>query len=255
MRRRLLILSLFVVFGCVPAQKDESFLKAESLFMQEDFVSAEKAFMDYIRQHPRSRLSCSAWLYAGRCRLALREYDEAKQAFQQALSLARGRRARAQVKMAFADLYYQRSQFENASRTYKKLWLNDVDYLDGAQLLYALGVATQRIGKWREGRSYLELLIKKFPDSHQATLARQRLTDEKDEFFSVQVGAFVEEPLARKLSAELQAKKFEPFIRVVERSGRKFYRVRVGKLPSWREAEALRQKLLSAGYPDSFPVP
>lgn len=72
--------------------------------------------------------------------------------------------------------------------------------------------------------------------------------------FTFQIGAFVNRENARRLTAKLNEKYQNAHITVYDRGDQIFYRVRVGKFTSLKQAEAQESVLIQDGYPDLFIV-
>ena len=111
-----------------------------------------------------------------------------------------------------------------------------------------LARAHLKLREWEQARDYLTRVVQKFPASVEYPIARQ-LLEERD-YFSVQVGAFKEQPRAVQLTEELKAKdQYAYIVETISPQGEKFFRVRVGQLTSLEDAQALETKLTQLGYP------
>jgi len=120
------------------------------------------------------------------------------------------------------------------------------EYLGLIYLKLATGYL--KIARWQKAKQYLHQLIKEFPGSFEAHRAKQLLAEKQ--YYAVQVGAFLNRNHADKLVSELSRRgEYAYIIEMVDRQGRKFYRVRVGKLALLDEAEKLKSKLTGLGYP------
>ena len=76
----------------------------------------------------------------------------------------------------------------------------------------------------------------------------QNLLEEK-EFFTVQVGSFLDDNKAIQLVEDLKAKGQYVYMVETTSQGKKFYRVRVGQMTSLSDAQTLEAKLVQSGYP------
>jgi rare lipoprotein A len=72
--------------------------------------------------------------------------------------------------------------------------------------------------------------------------------------FTFQIGAFVNRENAQRLTAKLSEKYHNAHVTVYDRGDQIFYRVRVGKFSSLKQAEAQESILIRDGYPDLFIV-
>ncbi|MBF0478362.1 MAG: SPOR domain-containing protein [Candidatus Omnitrophica bacterium] len=114
-----------------------------------------------------------------------------------------------------------------------------------------LARAHLKLAHWVEARQYLNKTISEFPGSMDSQTARQ-LLEEKD-YFSVQIGSFGERDKASQLvSAMKEEGEYAYIIEKADKIGKKLYRVRVGRLGSIIEAQALKDKLSKKGYPTNI---
>ena len=105
-----------------------------------------------------------------------------------------------------------------------------------------------RLANWDKAYNFLNRIVSKYPKSLEYYSAKQLLEEKR--YFTVQVGSFLEKKRAEKLTDELKQKKeYAYIVETIDRSGKKFYRVRVGQLSVLNEAKKLREKLSQEGYP------
>jgi len=69
------------------------------------------------------------------------------------------------------------------------------------------------------------------------------------DFYTVQVGSFINFTNARNLRDKLTSKGYDAYLQEADTSGTKAYRVKVGRLKSRPEVTQLANKLSSEGYP------
>jgi cell division septation protein DedD len=87
-----------------------------------------------------------------------------------------------------------------------------------------------------------------FPDSLEAYTAKQLL--EEKQFFTVQVGAFLDRDRALSLVDDLRLKgQYGYIVETQDKKGNTFYRVRIGEVASLDAAKKLKEKLSTLGYP------
>ena len=111
-----------------------------------------------------------------------------------------------------------------------------------------LARANLKLGRWQKAKEYLQKITNEFPQSLEAHTAKQLL--EEKQYFAVQVGAFLDRGRAEKLVSELKEKgEYAYTVETIDREGKKFYRVRVGKLALLDDAQTLESKLAQLGYP------
>ena len=97
-------------------------------------------------------------------------------------------------------------------------------------------------------KEYLNKVINEFPQSPEAPIAKQLL--EEKQYFSVQVGAFLDKGRAITLVHDLKVSGQDAYIvEIMATDGEKFYRVRVGQMSSLKDAEDLEKRLSKLGFP------
>ena len=146
------------------------------------------------------------------------------------------------------DCYYQQGKYKRALKTIDKL--QDISSRSNYLSLIYLKAArvNLKLSKWKEAKDYLQRIIERYPDSFEYHAARQLL--EEEQYFAVQVGAFMERERALQVVDALQYQDHYAYIvETMDRDQRKFYRVRVGQVTVLREAERLRKELSKLGYP------
>ena len=105
-----------------------------------------------------------------------------------------------------------------------------------------------KLTQWKEAKEYLQKVINEFPQSLEAPIA-QKLMEEK-EFFTVQVGSFLDRDKAMQLMEQLKAKgQYAYIVETATSDNKKYYRVRVGQMTSLSNAQSLETKLSHLGYP------
>jgi len=107
-----------------------------------------------------------------------------------------------------------------------------------ARVLYLMGVSQQRLGRFGDADYTFGQVISQFPNSPSAAGAKQR---QGVHGFQVQVGAYTQLADAGKAANVLQANGAVPMVS----NERGKYIVRSRPTPSYAQAEALRQRLLS----------
>ena len=104
------------------------------------------------------------------------------------------------------------------------------------------------LARWGKAREFLQKILTEYPESFESRVARQ-LLDEK-QYFTVQVGAFLEKERAEKLVSDLiKRQEYAYTIETKTADGKLFYRVRVGHMTALKDAQELEVKLSGFGYP------
>ena len=149
--------------------------------------------------------------------------------------------------LALSQVYYATDQYPKAEGILQTI-LNHYPSNPFLSVTYFyLGRIHLRMARWAEGRADLQKVLRDFPQSMEAPLARQWLKEEPH--FCVQVGSFLERERAERLRDALKGTPEVYIVKTFDQNQRVFYRVRVGRLASLREAKHLKARLYHQGYP------
>jgi tetratricopeptide (TPR) repeat protein len=184
----------------------------------------------------------------GICALRLGEQEKARAVFADLIRDNSDVTLRDKAYLGLFEGYYADGDYEQALTVAQRV-LRVSPHFEFLSLVYLkLARANLKLARWDRAREYLKDIRVRFPESLEAHLAKQ-LLDEK-QYFSVQVGAFMDRKRAEGLAFELQNKgEYAYIIETVDRQKRKFFRVRVGQVALLEEAQKLKLKLSQAGYP------
>lgn len=149
--------------------------------------------------------------------------------------------------LALADTYFLEENFEVAVKIYSDILRNYPNSGLMSLVYFRLGQTNLKLGHWQEARRYLRKTKDKFPVSLVSGLAARLL--EYEYFFTIQVGSFKDYKRAKSLTNELVAKDYDSYIIEIKVDNDRFYRVKVGKLSSRKEAIQLKERLSRQGYP------
>ena len=112
---------------------------------------------------------------------------------------------------------------------------------------FKLARANLKLMNWQKANDLLTKIVKDFPQSMEASLAKQLL--EEKQYFAVQVGSFNDKTRAVDLANNLKDSKYYAYlVETVSGNNEKFYRVRVGQITSLEKAKDLERQLLKLGY-------
>ncbi len=220
--------------------------KLEELFLLADYPGVIEEGARILSFEPLSPERDLVYYYMGLSNMKLGNFSEARNDFQIILKNFNTSKFKERANLALADTYFLEENYAQANTIYEGLKEGShSDIL--SQVYYKLAQANMKLGNWQKAKTYLEKLKNDFPLSFEASLAKNISFSE--EFFTVQVGSFVDSAKAKKLCDELKAKGLDSYIVEGSLQGRAFYRVRVGKFSSYSEAKELEQKLSTQNYP------
>ncbi len=220
----------------------------EIAIIKEDFVAAERlagSFIDHHQGRPESRI---ARYYLGLSLLSQEKYDRARAVFEQVSDDQREDSWWDKARIGLVDCFILSGDYE-AARTAAEHLLKSRPDSELRSLVYLkLARSHLRLARWTEARKYLQMILSDFPGSPEAHLARQLL--EEEQYFAVQVGAFLERQRAENLMSQMKRRgEYAYIVETVDKTGAKFYRVRIGRFSQLAEAQGMEKRLSELGYP------
>jgi tetratricopeptide (TPR) repeat protein len=245
-QKTIILLVIACLFFC--GFFDVRLADVETAIIEEDYLKAEKSAQEFLSQNPQGRELQQARYYLGVSRLYLAKYDEARKAFTLLLDSAPEPKFFDKAHLGIIDSYLLEGDYTQALERANKL-LQTSPQSELLSLIYLkIARANLKLTHWTEARKYLQKIVRDFPQSVEAHLAK-RLLEEK-QYFTVQVGAFLERGRAENLTQELLSQgKYAYIVETIDLGQRKFYRVRVGQLSRLEEARDQEQGLSQLGYP------
>jgi outer membrane protein assembly factor BamD (BamD/ComL family) len=173
----------------VKAQKDNPAVKgakwfpqvwvllAETEFRLKDYPAVAAVVEEFRKSDPQSNLLYVAEETLGRSLKAQAMFPEARAAFKRAIEDPAGRRTETAAKSQFliAETYLLEKDFKTAEEEYLKV---DILYKFPewqAPALFQAGTCQEQLNRWSDAVASYESLIKQFPDSQYAAMAKERL--------------------------------------------------------------------------------
>jgi len=219
--------------------------------LKKDYKKAKELSQELSQKGSSRSIKQNAEYYLGISYIKLGEYSKARSVLKVLVkdSLEKKLRDRAYLgiidSLFFEEYYGEALEFSN-----KLLKLSPKsDYLS---LIYLkLARINMKLSRWDTAKGHLRKIVKYFPGSPEVSAAKQFL--EEEQFFAVQVGAFLDQGRASMLARELKRKgEYAYVVETVSQDGRKYYRVRAGKLGYLKDARRLKAKLSKLGYPTAI---
>jgi cell division septation protein DedD len=102
-------------------------------------------------------------------------------------------------------------------------------------------------GRWSSKRAYMDDLKNKFPQSAEARFLD--ILGKYEDYFTIQVGAFIEEGNASSVREDLLGKGFSAYLLDERGAAGIIYKVRVGKYNDRKAAKRIAEQLMNEGYP------
>ena len=241
----LFLLSVFIVFlGAASVDLRE----IETAILKEDFESAQRLAKTFIENKPVKKDLDQAIYFLGLSQLRQNHYEEARNSFNLLISSFRAESLRDKSYLGYIDSLYLEGQYPDALNVCEE-FLSKRPRTEYLSLLYLKFARIHlKLMQWQKAKDDLQKIVHEFPSSLEAYTAKQLL--EEKQYFAVQGGAFLDQTRAEKLVTDLEKKgEYAYIVETIDREGRKFFRVRVGKLSLLNEAQQLEKKLSQLGYP------
>ncbi|MDP8264426.1 MAG: SPOR domain-containing protein [Candidatus Aceula lacicola] len=180
--------------------------------------------------------------------LYLGAHEKALGTFKQVVQQADSRDLYDQASIGVVNAYYLMGNYDMALNKAKILLDQRPDSNFLSIIYLKIARANLKLTQWDQARKVLRKIVEEFSGSLEAFTAKQLLEEKK--YFTVQVGAFLDQKRAEKLVLELKLKgQYGYIVEMTDKDGQKFYRVRIGELTSLEKAKRLRTKLSDIGYP------
>lgn len=151
-----------------------------------------------------------------------------------------------EASLKLADSYFLEEDFQRAKALYKEVE-KKYPFSDYRPLVYLkLAQVAGKEGNWDEKKKYLALLKEKYPSANELSIVNAN--EAKEDFFTIQVGAFSSKKNALNMSKELSAK-YDTYLVEEKTENYMLYKVRLGKFKNRKEAEKIWGRLVKQGYP------
>ena len=240
--------AIAIFFACFPAASFADVADIEVAILKKDYARAEALARDLLSQKQTKSLTQQAYYYLGLSQLKQGRYPDARDSFLKIDTGGSDAELREKVRLGIFDSYYLEENYEQAHDILKPLLRGGGGSASASLIYLKMARANLKLARWSEAHDYLEKIVRSFPNSLEAPVARQLL--EEKQYFAVQVGAFVERPRAEALVMELKQKReYAYIVETLDQNAQKFYRVRVGQLTMLKEAQNLKTHLGQLGYP------
>lgn len=222
----------------------------ETAIIQQDFATAKQLANDYLatQPHPADVTTQKVQYYLALSELNLEEFVLARETFEQIIAHQPDEKLRAKASLGIVDSFYMMGEYKEALNRAEKFLKENRDPEFTGLTYLKIARANLKLTNWGQAKDYLSKILESFPNSVEAHLAKQLLGEKQ--FFSVQVGSFLDRQRSEKLAGELKSKgEYAYIIETLDFSGQKFYRVRVGQFANLDKAFQMQTKLAQQGYP------
>lgn len=222
--------------GCtqVPASATQQLVRADEKFRAGQFDEAHREVDGFLKSYPRHDGSAEAYYLRALCHERLGRKRDAAADLKHCLGQSPGS-VLAGKAHAMAGAIAFESGDAGAARHFDEALklLGDREPADSVHWLY--GVLLQRQGEWKKSREHFGVVAQKFPNSRSAESAR-RMQAWKDDYYSIQCGAFRDAGGAQQVASKLSAAGLEARIERRSRSGEVLNTVCVGRYATYAAA-------------------
>lgn len=237
-----------VVLDVVHA-KEIKFSELQLSVMRENFLETKRLAKEFLKQDNNPKEQQEANYYLGLSELRLGYYDKSKQLFE---DLVDDKKISDELydksMLGLFDSLYLSEKYDEALKVIKELYKKR-HMSEFLSLIYLkMARVHLKLSHWEEARKHLNTIVNNFSNSVEYFSAKQLL--EEKQYFTVQVGSFLDVERAKVLAQKLKNQgEYAYIVETKSRDDKTFYRVRVGQLSTLTEAQTLQDKLADLGYP------
>jgi TolA-binding protein len=218
-------------------------------YLKGDYEQSLKDYRKLLEVYPQSPYAPASQYWIGSILLAQKKYGEARREFEGVLKNYPQSNYLDWAQVGIGNSYFKKGNYSLAWTEYQKA-LENYPKSNILNLIYFnLGECYEKKGKEKEALEIYQKLISQCPDSLEAIDVQKKISALQKKFlpvegkYSVQVGAFSERARADRLVKRLKGKGYNSYIMIITIEGRRFHRVRVGRLATEAEAQELARKL------------
>jgi tetratricopeptide (TPR) repeat protein len=220
----------------------------ETAVIAQDYQSAKELALDLLGTDLPADEVNEVRFYLALSHLRLSEYDQAKQMFQDLIKQPIESQLRDRAYLGLFNAYYLNEEYKEAVKTIDRLYELSPRSSFLSLIYLKMARVNLKLTNWRKAREHLKRIINDYPNSMEASTAKQLLAEKQ--YFAVQVGAFLDRQLAEKQVEKLrQNNEYAYIVETVDKDERTFYRVRVGQMTLLDDARELKTRLSRLGYP------
>ncbi len=238
-----IVFASLIIFTGLPAQNIEEAIKYFDSFQ---FNKAKAIFLQLTKDESNPRI---AEVYYYLARLSV-DPDSSIMFYRKIIDKHPQSRYADDAYLEIAKICIARSDYKNSILVLDELLKNYPDTELKEESLFWLGIARLESGNESEGIKLLNELKEKYPKSIWAVRASTVTSDTPPQsvYYTIQVGSYRNQELAKKCAEELKKNGFEAKIVEAFIKDEVFYRIWVGKFETIDQAKLIQQKLDSIGY-------
>ena len=208
--------TMLVVAGCggvAPPQGRRLLSEAQNSLVNKDYSDTITKADRFLREYGGTREAGRAYYLRGKAKLSLSNISGAKIDLQEAVDRSGNADVRSNARLALGQLAFDGGQMLLAEELYRDAIADiEVGKLPGDHAHYRLGCVLQRRGLWRKAELEFRQVVEYFANTELARRSSRRVNATA---WTVQAGAFMNEPRAASLVKKLRAGGLKPDIRPV----------------------------------------
>ncbi|HNV23773.1 MAG TPA: SPOR domain-containing protein [Candidatus Omnitrophota bacterium] len=243
-----LLLLVFIIFGFCGFSPD-NLADLETAILKADYKLGEDIALRFLKENPEKEFLDAIEYYLGICYLKQAKYEDAREMFQKVITSSHADNdIRDRSFLGLYDSYYMQENYDQALKVIQEGLQKSLKSNFLSLFYFKYARVSLKLAHWAEAQKYFEKIIKEFPQSFEADLAKELLNEKR--YFSVQVGSFKDQLKAQDTMNDLKKKGYYAYLlETADKQKNKFYRVRVGQFSKLDEARKLKSELSQQGYP------
>ncbi len=229
--------ALALLAGCGPSSGHDhvALTSAEQAYCARDYGGAVSQTTEYLQRNANGAGAARAFYVRG---LAAAPPGRRSQAYTDLQRAARDHsdpQLTWQPLAALGVLYFEDESFDYAAQMLRAAATAMPNASPKDAVLYRLGMAYERAGRWAAARGPFAQLARELPGGHYARLAERRLALRADHF-AVQFGAFSRAENAQEMAGQLAQYGLRTQVSAEPRNGTTYYVVLEGRYRDFAEA-------------------
>ena len=237
-----------IIYFCFAPFAQAALSDIEAAVMEKDYEQARSMAKQFLKDNADSPQRVNAEYYLGLSQLRLKQYTEARKAFAIVMQASPDQDLYDKAGLGMIESLYMPGFYKDALKEGEALLRRSPQSQSKSLIYLKIARTNLKLMRWQKAKEYLQKILAEFPQSFEAPIA-QNLLEEK-EYFTVQVGSFLDKERAIRLMEELKKRdQYAYTVETISPEGKTFYRVRVGQLTSLGDAQTLESDLTKLGYP------
>jgi tetratricopeptide (TPR) repeat protein len=222
--------------GPLPPEAVQQLQQGQQHYKAGKYAEAVKVLDRFLAGWGATEAAAEAYYIRGQSYLKLDQPKRCRADLERALTQCKRPDLCARIHVALGSMDWEAGRTSSAVDHYRQALPDLADRPPKDIVLYRLGVGLQQAGEWSQARRHFAELVGGYPTSPVITAARLRFSWTYD-YFTIQVGAYSSGGSAAKEVERLRKAGLEAEKQLDARSGRPLHAVRVGRYPTYAEAE------------------